>query len=167
MRILKCLVLATLVGIVGCESRDEARRKEVANNLKQVGKALEAYHAKQAETAAKEASETSDQVPEAAAPKAEGPECQADKTAKIRGVLAEFHRSPEGEIDGITLKDGTDVRFPPRLGEKIAATVSIGDQVEIFGWTHAGESEVHAAKITNAGNGTSVEVDEPPPDLPK
>lgn len=29
----------------------EARRKEVANNLKQVGKALDAYHAKQADRA--------------------------------------------------------------------------------------------------------------------
>jgi len=41
--------------------------------------------------------------------------------------------------------------------------VTIGDQVEISGWTHAGEAEVHAATITNVGSGKAVEVDVPPP----
>jgi len=49
MRFLKSLFLVTVVGILGCESRDEARRKQVANNLKQVELALKAYQAAQAD----------------------------------------------------------------------------------------------------------------------
>ncbi|MDZ4687851.1 MAG: TIGR03067 domain-containing protein [Planctomycetaceae bacterium] len=45
MRLLNILLLVTLVGIAGCESREEARRKHVVNNLKQLGLALHANNA--------------------------------------------------------------------------------------------------------------------------
>ena len=161
MRLLKILFLVTLVGIAGCESREEARRKQVANNLKQIGLALEAYQSKHAEPGGKEEPSAS------TTPNAEATERRADKAAKVSGEIAEFHQSPDGEVDGITLKDGTEIRFPPKSGKNVTGTVSIGDQVEISGWTHAGESEVHAAKITNVGSGKAVDVDQPPPDVPE
>ena len=167
MRLLNILALVILVGIAGCESREEARRKQAANNLKQIGLALEAYRGKHAEPANTSESDTSHEAPVTAAPKAEGTERRAEKTMEVSGEVAEFHRSPDGEVDGVELKDGTEVRFPPKSGEKVAAIVSIGDQVEIFGWTHAGESEVHVATVTNVGSGKSVEVDEPPPNAPE
>lgn len=93
-------------------------------------------------------------------------ERRADKLAKVSGAIAEFHQSPDGEVDGITLKDGTQIRFHPKSGKNVTGTVSIGDQVEISGWTHAGEFEVHSAKITNVGSGKAVDVDQPHPDVP-
>ena len=93
-------------------------------------------------------------------------ERRADKTAKVSGAIAEFHQSPDGEVDGITLKDGTEIRFRPMSGKNVTGTVSIADQVEISGWTHAGEFEVQSAKITNVGSGKAVDVDQPHPDVP-
>ena len=168
MRFLNVLVLLTLVGIAGCESREEARRKQAANNLKQIRLAMDAYQAKHAEAKGKEEKPgKSDHVPVAAARNGEDAERRADKMMKISGEVAEFHQSPDGEVDGITLKDGTEVRFPPQAGKNVAATVSIGDQVEVTGWTHAGESEIHAATIANVGSSKAVDVDEPPPGVPE
>jgi hypothetical protein len=160
MRLLRILFLVTLVGNAGCESREEARRKQVANNLKQISLALQNYHSQHKEPGDKGESDAS------TTPNAEATERRADKAAEVSGGIAEFHQSPDGEVDGITLKDGTEIRFPPKSGKNVSATVSIGDQVEISGWTHAGESEVHAAKITNVGSGKTVDVDQPPPDVP-
>ena len=159
MRLPQFFLLVTFVSISGCESREDARRKQVANELKQIGLALQAYHSQHAEPGGKEEPGTS------TTPNAEATERRADKAAKVSGEIAEFHQSPDGEVDGITLKDGTEIRFPPKSGERVTATVSIGDQVEISGWTHAGESEVHAAAITNVGSGKAVDVDQPPPDV--
>jgi hypothetical protein len=165
MRLTQFLLLVTFVSISGCESREEARRKQVANELKQIGLALEAYHGKSGGSEAKKESIMNEETPATVSPNAAGTERRADKTAKVSGEIAEFHLSPDGEVDGITLKDGTEIRFPPKSGERVTATVSIGDQVEISGWTHAGESEVHAAAITNVGSGNAVDVDQPPPDV--
>lgn len=62
MRFLNILVLATAVGMVGCESREEARRKQVANNLKQLRLAMEAYHQKDAEPDGNEEPDTSEEA---------------------------------------------------------------------------------------------------------
>jgi len=167
MRLLTTLCLVLLLGIAGCASREEAGGKQVADYEKQLGQAPEAVNQKGAEPGDIKNSSTSNQDATTTASEAEHRDRRAEKTIKISGEVAEFHRSPDDEVDGIALKEGAEVRFPPKSGEKVAAIVSIGDQVEISGWTHAGESEVHAATVTNVGSGKSIEVDEPPPDSPQ
>jgi hypothetical protein len=167
MRLLTTLCLVLLLGIAGCASREEAGRKQAANDDKQLGQAPEAGDQKGAEPGDIKDATTSDQAPLTAASEAEHRDRRAEKTIKVSGEVAEFHRGPDDEVDGIALKEGTEVRFPPKSGEKVVAIVSVGDQVEISGWTHAGESEVHAATVTNVGSGKSIEVDEPPPDSPQ
>ncbi|MCY2990085.1 MAG: hypothetical protein NTY19_19755 [Planctomycetota bacterium] len=87
----------------------------------------------------------------------------ADQAATKRGVVTEFHKNAEGEVAGLELDDGTEVRFPP--SDKLTGVITVKDRVTITGWTHSGESEVHAASIKNEATGKVVTVDRPPPEL--
>ena len=95
----------------------------------------------------------------------EKPGREAGKTPAKSGVVAEFHRNPKGDADGLRLDDGTEVRFPASASEKLTALVSINDRVTIDGWINSGESEIHAATIKNAASGKVVDVDRPPPNI--
>ena len=62
MRRLSIVLIIAIVGIVGCENREEARRKAAVNNLKQIGMALHAYHTTNSEPADGGESTSSDQA---------------------------------------------------------------------------------------------------------
>lgn len=81
------------------------------------------------------------------------------------GVVAEFSRNPQGEIDGLQLDDGTEVRFRPEGGERLKGVVALKDRVTVRGWNHSGETVLHAATIENAASGKVIQVDRPPPEL--
>lgn len=153
-----------LISIAGCESREEARRKQVANFLKQLRLATEAYESSHKPPAGNKLADGSDHAPKNPVAKTEELEWLAREMKKVSGEVAGFQRSPSGNLDGITLKDGTEIWFSPKANKKVAATILIGDQVELSGWTHAGEFELHAATITNVGSGKAVDAKEPPPD---
>ena len=86
-----------------------------------------------------------------------------DQTLTKRGVVTEFHENPDGDVAGLRLDDGTEVRFPP--SEKLAGVIALKDRVTITGWPHRGETEIHAATITNEASNKVVNVDRPPPGL--
>jgi len=69
-----------------------------------------------------------------------------------------------GDVEGVELQDGTDVRFPPHMGTALAAIVRPGDQVNVTGFvapqTPYGRA-VKALTITNLATNQSV-VDQPP-----
>ncbi|MCX7425398.1 MAG: hypothetical protein NTW96_07195, partial [Planctomycetia bacterium] len=79
------------------------------------------------------------------------------------GVVASFHKSRDGDVDGLQLDDGTEVRFPASASEKLTTVVTLKDRVTIEGWANRGESEIHAATIKNEASGKVVIVDRPPP----
>jgi len=164
MQFLKILLLVMFIGIAGCESREEARRKQAANFLKQVRLANQAYESSYKPPAGKKPSYGSEHAPKNPTAKTQELEGRAREMKKVSGEVAGFQRSPSGNLDGITLKDGTEIWFSPKANKKVAATILIGDQVELSGWTHAGEFELHAATITNVGSGKAVDANEPPPD---
>jgi formylglycine-generating enzyme required for sulfatase activity/phosphatidylethanolamine-binding protein (PEBP) family uncharacterized protein len=89
----------------------------------------------------------------------------AQKAPTKSGVVTAFAKNPEGETDGLRLDDGTEVRFRPTAGEKVTAAVALKDRVTIEGWTHSGESVLHAATIKNEASGKVVIADRPPPEI--
>jgi hypothetical protein len=90
---------------------------------------------------------------------------QAKKTLTVTGVVASLHKNRDGDADGLRLDNGTEVRFPANAGEKLTDVVSPRNRVTIEGWTHPGESEIHAATIKNETSGKVVDVDRPPPEI--
>src|SRR5712692_8035909 len=50
-----------------------------------------------------------------------------------RGRVQQFTLTPRGDIDGLILSDGTEVKTPPHLSIEIAYSVKPGDMVSIHG----------------------------------
>ncbi|MFO0892673.1 MAG: hypothetical protein U0790_26460 [Isosphaeraceae bacterium] len=74
-------------------------------------------------------------------------------------------RNEKGDADGLLLEDGTVVRFPAARDDDPTRTISPDDRVTIEGWTHPGESEIHAATIKKGPSGRPIVVDRPPPEI--
>jgi hypothetical protein len=88
------------------------------------------------------------------------PEPPMSAKGKIRSVAT----NPHGDVDGLMLEDGTEVKFPPHQGRELSRLVSKGDEVNVEGRRHEtphGDVHLHADRITNVATGKSVERDEP------
>ena len=89
-------------------------------------------------------------------------------TEQIAGTVSMYLLNPRGEVDGLLLADGTQVKFPPHMSADLTRTVRPGDRITAQGVREA--SPVFTAfTITNATNGQSVNevrpTQPPPPDL--
>jgi hypothetical protein len=89
-------------------------------------------------------------------------------TPSVAGVVKQYLLTPVGDVEGLELQDGTDVRFPPHMGPALAAVVKPGDRVNVVGFvgprTRYGQA-IKALTITNTGTNQSV-VDQPPTEPP-
>jgi hypothetical protein len=56
-----------------------------------------------------------------------------DYLPETSGTLKQFLLNPHGEIDGMILKDGTEVHFPPHMSKKIEKAVATGDKIKVRG----------------------------------
>ena len=54
-----------------------------------------------------------------------------------RGQVQQFTLTPRGDIDGLILVDGTEVKTPPHLSTEIVHSIRPGDTVTIHGHAHA------------------------------
>jgi hypothetical protein len=79
-----------------------------------------------------------------------------------RGRVQQFTLTPRGDIDGLILTDGTEVKTPPHLSTQIAYAIKPGDSVTIHGLHAAALSLVQAVSITNDATGHTVVDDGPP-----
>ena len=79
-----------------------------------------------------------------------------------RGQVQQFTLTPRGDIDGLILTDGTEVKTPPHLSTQIAYAIKPGDIVTIHGLHAAALPLVQAVSITDDATGRMV-IDNGPP----
>jgi len=79
-----------------------------------------------------------------------------------KGQVQQFTLTPRGDIDGLILTDGTEVKTPPHLSTEIAYSMKPGDPVTIHGLHAAALPLIQAVSITDEANGRTV-IDNGPP----
>ena len=74
----------------------------------------------------------------------------------IQGKVAQYSLTPRGDVDGLILADGTEVRTPPHLGTQLVGAVKPGDAVTIRGLRARNLPLVQAMQVSNDAGGPSV-----------
>jgi len=73
-----------------------------------------------------------------------------------KGQVQQFTLTPRGDIDGLILSDGTEVKTPPHLSTEMAYSIKPGDTVTIHGLHAAALPLVQAVSITDEATGRTV-----------
>src|SRR6266566_8491410 len=94
-----------------------------------------------------------------------GPLWDPTQLPATRGTVKQYTLTPRGDVDGLILSDGTEVKLPPHLTGQIVFAVRPGDAVTIRGLKALALPLVDAASVTNDATGTTV-IDNGPPGGP-
>jgi hypothetical protein len=89
-----------------------------------------------------------------------------DYLPETSGAVAQFLVNPHGDIDGMILKNGTEVHFPPHLSRKIAKSVCVGDKIKVRG-VRPRDADVIAGVALETSKGLSIVDDGPDHEKPK
>jgi hypothetical protein len=79
-----------------------------------------------------------------------------------RGQVQLFTLTPRGDIDGLILSDGTEVKTPPHLSTQIAYSVRRGDAITVYGLHAAALPLIEASAIADQASGQTI-IDNGPP----
>jgi hypothetical protein len=74
----------------------------------------------------------------------------------IKGTVSRYTLTPRGDVDGVILADGTEVRFPPHLSTQLVYTMKPGDAVTVRGLKALSVPMVAAVSITSDASGLTV-----------
>jgi hypothetical protein len=102
------------------------------------------------------------QVPPSPMP--EAPALETDQTPlydpaqlpSFTGRVQQFTLTPRGEIDGVILSDGTEVKTPPDLSTPMAYSIKPGDTITIHGLRAAAIPLLQAVSITDRTSGKTI-----------
>ena len=75
---------------------------------------------------------------------------------ETKGTVAEYSLTPRGDVDGLILKDGTEVYMPPQLGAQLVFIAKPGDAVTIRGLHAMAMPMVQATSVSNDVTGKTV-----------
>ncbi|SFW24880.1 hypothetical protein [Luteibacter sp. UNCMF366Tsu5.1] len=67
-----------------------------------------------------------------------------------RGKIARLLLNPHGHLDGVLLKDGTEVHIPPHLSGKLLPRMKIGDSIAVRGVRVRGKPLIVAVAVEPA-----------------
>jgi len=81
---------------------------------------------------------------------------------ETKGQVAHYSLTPRGDVDGLILTDGTEVRFPRHVSTQVVFAVRPGDAVTIHGLKTTANPVVTAVSVTNDKTGAVV-IDTGPP----
>src|SRR5437764_13689975 len=84
---------------------------------------------------------------------------------ETKGTVKQYTLTPRGDVDGLILNDGTEIKLPPHLTAQIVFAVKPGDAVSVRGLKARALSLIDAASVTNFVTGITV-TDNGPPDGP-
>jgi hypothetical protein len=94
-----------------------------------------------------------------------GPLWDPTELPATRGIVKQYTLTPRGEVDGLILNDGAEVKLPPHLTGQIVFAIRPGDAVTIRGLKAFALPLVDAASVTNDATGATV-IDNGPPGSP-
>lgn len=57
-----------------------------------------------------------------------------DAALEVRGTLKRYLMNPRGDVNGLLLTDGTQVKFPPQMSAGITAVIAPNDEITIKGF---------------------------------
>jgi hypothetical protein len=86
----------------------------------------------------------------------------ASQLPETKGTVRQYTLTPRGDVDGLILNDGTEIKVPPHLTGQIVFSIRPGDAVTIRGLRAKAVALVDAASITNDTSGRTI-VDNGPP----
>jgi hypothetical protein len=92
-----------------------------------------------------------------------GPVWDPLQLPETKGTVKQYTLTPRGDVDGLILSDGTEVKLPPHLTAQIVYSVRPGDAVTVRGLRARALPLIDAASVTNFVTGATV-VDNGPPD---
>jgi len=85
-----------------------------------------------------------------------GPMWDPAQLPETRGTVKQYTLTPRGDVDGLILNDGTEVKVPPHLTGQIVFAVRPNDEVSIRGLRARAIRLIDAASITNVATGKTV-----------
>jgi hypothetical protein len=89
----------------------------------------------------------------------------ATQLRETKGAVKQYTLTPRGDVDGLILTDGTEIKLPPHLTAQVVFAVKPGDAVLVRGLRAHALPLVDAVSVTNFVTGVTV-TDNGPPDGP-
>jgi hypothetical protein len=93
------------------------------------------------------------------------PVWDASQLPETKGTVKQYTLTPRGDVDGLILSDGTEIKLPPHLTAQIVYLVRAGDEVSVRGLKARALALVDGASVTNTATGATI-VDNGPPGGP-
>jgi hypothetical protein len=90
------------------------------------------------------------------------PVWDSSQLPETKGTVKQYTLTPRGDVDGLILADGTEVKLPPHLTAQIVFAVKPGDAVTVRGLKARALPLIDAASVTNFVTGVTVTDNGPP-----